>query len=728
MEKISSFFIAIFQFILLVDSTRQSHAKQGIKTLKTIGNTVKSPVFKQVGNNIKKPIVTTFGNTIKNSVDMFRRNKNTIKNIAFGFQEKQMTTKHYFGSKTVKYLGEAGIKNFKYKAPHIVKGSMQLVRREGKKNIQMRSAAQMSEKRLAPMVKRLSEQMKGKELGSLINMVSRNTPYLPFLFAAGGISKLTQLSLAGEAFWEFDEDEMKQFKRDLAEDGMNIEDFDNAFKEKVPETRKQEMEPKKKLPDPESKKSKEVAPDGTKTKNQEMEPKEKLPDLKTRVLKRLDSAIPTKEQSTLKPYKNFDDGTEELKGRASDKIDQDLDPKEVKIKKEEKFRDDIDFHLEYQTMMIDTDFGAFQGAKVPDLKPDELTQIGPDGVKSKFVEKEGFKNKVPPLSNDELHKLGNDGTKTQFFDEEAIEKLPDTNSESLKGVDPDVTKTKKHEMEPKEKLPDLDSTELKGVGADATKTKKHEIKPREKLPSIDSEKLKAGLRSGEMLPGEKMPDDLNTTVDSQEMGDENYDLLPDDDPMKLKSVGSDDDVCDIETMVPDEVKKFKEVVNNANLKEVVPDTKKKEVVPDTNSKSQKQDRFEMPPVGYEHPSDEPNMRAGDTTPDWSIVRRAIEKELEEKQEKSRIKWERSFTRRDREAIEKKKQDDWHKIKAEPEKAQYWFRDGGGVEERPGEGFPLNDYTRYEKEQEKVVSEPDMDLSKVTVETDKSKAPHVTIQY
>ena len=59
---------------------------------------------------------------------------------------------------------------------------------------------------------------------------------------------------------------MKQFKRDLAEDGMNIEDFDNAFKEKVPETRKQEMEPKKKLPDPESKKSKEVAPDGTKTK------------------------------------------------------------------------------------------------------------------------------------------------------------------------------------------------------------------------------------------------------------------------------------------------------------------------------------------------------------------------------------------------------------------------------------------------------------------------------
>ena len=46
---------------------------------------------------------------MKNSVSVFRRNKNAIKNIAFGLQEKFSNNGHYFGSKTVKYLGGKGI-------------------------------------------------------------------------------------------------------------------------------------------------------------------------------------------------------------------------------------------------------------------------------------------------------------------------------------------------------------------------------------------------------------------------------------------------------------------------------------------------------------------------------------------------------------------------------------------------------------------------------------------
>ena len=82
---------------------------------------------------------------------MFRQNTNTIKNFASGVQNKQMTTKHYFGSKTVKYLGDT----------------------------RMRTA----------------ELVKGEGIGSLINMVSKGKPQLPFLFVGGGLNQLTQMNL-----------------------------------------------------------------------------------------------------------------------------------------------------------------------------------------------------------------------------------------------------------------------------------------------------------------------------------------------------------------------------------------------------------------------------------------------------------------------------------------------------------------------------------------------------
>ena len=142
--------------------------------------------FKAISNTIKKPVMKTIGNTIKKSVKIFNRKKNTVKNIAYGIGEKQLITKHNIGSRSVKYLGGEGIKKFKYIAPQTA--------REGKQNIQTRSAMQMSEKGIRPLIKRLSRLTRGNELGSLINMVSKSKPQAPFLFT-GGLMSATQFNL-----------------------------------------------------------------------------------------------------------------------------------------------------------------------------------------------------------------------------------------------------------------------------------------------------------------------------------------------------------------------------------------------------------------------------------------------------------------------------------------------------------------------------------------------------
>ena len=173
------------QFLLLVNTTNQSHVRQAITTIKAIGKTIKSPLLKQIGNTIIKPIIKTFSNTKKNSLGIFRQRKNTIKNVAFGIQEKYLRTRnnfgtnpikyigerHNYGSKTIKYLQKEGVKKFKHMKPQTIK--------EGKRNIQMRSDAQM----------------KGKELRSLINTVSQIKPQLPLLFVTGSLGKLAQFNL-----------------------------------------------------------------------------------------------------------------------------------------------------------------------------------------------------------------------------------------------------------------------------------------------------------------------------------------------------------------------------------------------------------------------------------------------------------------------------------------------------------------------------------------------------
>ena len=158
------FFFTILQSILLIDNTEQSHVKQATTAIKGLGKTIKNPLFKTIGNNIK------------NSVGMLRQNKNIIKNFAYGLAEKSAH-------------------KFSFKAPYTTNKAIHLVKAGDKKNTQMRTAAYMGEKYLRPLVKKSANYMKGNELNSLFNMVSNNKPQLPFLFAAGGLNRLTQSNL-----------------------------------------------------------------------------------------------------------------------------------------------------------------------------------------------------------------------------------------------------------------------------------------------------------------------------------------------------------------------------------------------------------------------------------------------------------------------------------------------------------------------------------------------------
>ena len=188
MYRLNILFLTIIQFVLLIDGSKQSNVKQAKVAAKAIGSTIKSPLLKQVGATLKIPIIKTFGNTIKNSLSMFSRNKNSIKNLACGLQEKYLKTRHNFGSKTVKYLGEEGIKKFKHMAPQSVTRGNQLFATGSKNNIWMGG------KELGSVVKRSAEQMRRKKLGSLINMISKGKPQLPFL-VGGGLMRLSQANL-----------------------------------------------------------------------------------------------------------------------------------------------------------------------------------------------------------------------------------------------------------------------------------------------------------------------------------------------------------------------------------------------------------------------------------------------------------------------------------------------------------------------------------------------------
>ena len=195
MCRIRILFFTIILFLKLFDNTKQLDVRKATITFKIISNTIKNPLLQQISCIIKKPMIQTLGNTIKNSVKVFSQNKNSMKTLACGFQEKHMRIVHNFGNEPIKYLGEKFIKKVKYTTLQSTSGSKKLSRSACKKDICMRSAAQMIKKEFRSVIKRSTEQINGKELGSLINMVSKSKPYLPLLFVTGGLNRLTQFKL-----------------------------------------------------------------------------------------------------------------------------------------------------------------------------------------------------------------------------------------------------------------------------------------------------------------------------------------------------------------------------------------------------------------------------------------------------------------------------------------------------------------------------------------------------
>ena len=188
----------IIQFVLLIDNTKERNTAQAINACKVIAKTIKSPLFKTIGNTIKNPIVKTYVYTINKSASMFCRNKNTIKNLACGLQKKYLRIWSKLGSRSVNYLGGQGFKKFKYMVPWAITKSKHLFRIEGKKNVQMRG------EELSLLVNKSIKQMKGKDLGSLVNTASKSKPQLPFLFAAGGLERVTQFNFKLKSFKDID--------------------------------------------------------------------------------------------------------------------------------------------------------------------------------------------------------------------------------------------------------------------------------------------------------------------------------------------------------------------------------------------------------------------------------------------------------------------------------------------------------------------------------------------
>ena len=205
------FIITIVLLILLVDNTEQSHAKQATITAKAITKTIRTPLLRRISHAIKKPIMQTFVKNMKDSVNMVRQNKNTIKNFAYGLQEKYLKFSHNFASKSVKRLGGSAVQKFKSMTPSAIKSGNQLVGATGKQSIMMRSA----------------DYMRGKKLSSLQNMASKSSPQLPLL-AGSGLVRLTQFGLVSiEAPIDMGTD----FAYDVT--GVRMDGKDTEYKERA---------------------------------------------------------------------------------------------------------------------------------------------------------------------------------------------------------------------------------------------------------------------------------------------------------------------------------------------------------------------------------------------------------------------------------------------------------------------------------------------------------------
>ena len=180
------FFCTIIQFLLLIDNTKQSHVRQTIMALKAFGKT------------IKEPIIKTLGNTLKESLGIFRRNKNSISNIGYGIKERYMIARNSVRNRSIKYLGEKGIKKVKYEVPQTMRGGNDIFETEFKRNLFLGPANQMKGKEvkiLKPIREKFLKRMWTSGKKHLIDMVSESKPQVPLLFVTGCLTNLTQINL-----------------------------------------------------------------------------------------------------------------------------------------------------------------------------------------------------------------------------------------------------------------------------------------------------------------------------------------------------------------------------------------------------------------------------------------------------------------------------------------------------------------------------------------------------
>ena len=149
------FFFTITQFILLIDISKQSQIKQGVVAIKTFCKT------------LKKPLIKTISSPIKESLNKIQRSKNTIKNLAYGLEEK------YLGSEPVKYLVEEGIKAFKYRVPQAAGEGSQYIRTSSKTSNQIGTTFNMGRRGQTKTGKQASKFMEVQNMRKMADQYSK---------------------------------------------------------------------------------------------------------------------------------------------------------------------------------------------------------------------------------------------------------------------------------------------------------------------------------------------------------------------------------------------------------------------------------------------------------------------------------------------------------------------------------------------------------------------------
>ena len=363
MCSIRVLFYTIIIFLLFIDNTKQWHVRSALTVFRVIKTTIKGPYIRNIRNTIKKPIATTFGNTIKNSVGMFRRNKNAIKNFAHGVQRKDLKRKHNFTSKSIGYLGVEGIKRFKHMAPQASRRGQQLVGTQYTNNNQMKSTAWMNAKGFGLLISRSVQQIRGEETRMFFNMITKSRAQLPFLFMTGSLNRITSLNLCDDINEEFTGTNLYVSR---GYEPLDIVKKNPGSEESFEDYRKQNIEIKK---------NKEALETIYKKKQEELKKQEKLEEKEE--LQEKEAPEKNKEDNKEVVEENKEDGKEVLeqkKENVKEVIIKDKEEiKEVVVKSKEDVKDVADPNIEGVKEVIDVKKNTIK--KVAAAKKDIITKV-----------------------------------------------------------------------------------------------------------------------------------------------------------------------------------------------------------------------------------------------------------------------------------------------------------------------------------------------------------------